>query len=61
MKHRFVAAERASHPVRLLCRVVGIAASGFYAWRRRAPSRRACHDRSLAERIVAVFEASGRT
>ena len=27
MRYRFVAAEQASYPVRLLCRVVGVAAS----------------------------------
>ena len=37
MRFRFVAAERASFPVRMLCRVVGAAASGFYAWLRRGP------------------------
>ncbi len=61
MRYRFVAAERASYPVRLLCRVIGVAASGFYAWLRRAPSRREHRDRRLAERIAAVFAASRRT
>jgi putative transposase len=58
MRYRFVAAERASYPVRLLCRVVSVAASGFYAWLRRGPSRREEQDRRLAERIGAVFAAS---
>ena len=58
MRYRFVAAERASYPVRLLCRVVGVAASGFYAWLRRGPSRREEQDHRLAERIGAVFAAS---
>jgi putative transposase len=61
MRYRFVAAERASYPVRLLCRVIGVAASGFYAWLRRAPSQREQQDRHLAERIAAVFAASRRT
>jgi len=61
MRYRFVAAERARYPVRLLCRVVGVAASGFYAWLRRGPSQRERQDRSLAERIAAVFAASRRT
>jgi len=61
MKHRFVAAERARYPVRLVCRVIGIAASGFYAWQRRGPSRRACLERDLAGRVATIFEASRRT
>ena len=61
MRYRFVAAERATFPVRMLCRLVGVAASGFYAWLRRRPGRRAGEDAGLAGRIAAIFEASRRT
>jgi putative transposase len=61
MKYRFVAAERARHPVRLLCTAVGVAASGFYAWLRRAPSRRQADDWRVSERIEQVFASSRRT
>jgi putative transposase len=61
MRYRFVAAERATFPVRMLCRLVGVAASGFYAWLRRRPSRRHAADRRVGERIGAIFEASRRT
>jgi transposase InsO family protein len=61
MRYRFVAAERASYPVRLLCRVVSVAASGFYAWLQRGPSQRERQDRSLAARIAAVFATSRGT
>ena len=61
MRYRFVAAERASYPVRLLCRVVGVAASGFYAWLRRGPSRRRADDQRLIARIEAAFTGSRRT
>jgi transposase InsO family protein len=40
---------------------VGVAASGFYAWLRRGPGRRAGEDAGLAGRIAAIFEASRRT
>jgi transposase InsO family protein len=61
VRFRFVAAERASFPVRLLRRVVGAAASGFYAWLRRGPARRAGADRGLGARVGAVFAASRGT
>ena len=61
MTYRFVAAERVSYSVRLLCKVVGVAASGFYAWLRRAPSRRQADDRRVSERIGQVFASSRRT
>jgi transposase InsO family protein len=61
MRYRLVAAERATFPVRTLCRVVGVASSGFYAWLRREPDRRGGEDAGLARRIGAIFEASRRT
>jgi transposase InsO family protein len=61
MRFRFVARERAGFPVRTLCRLVGIAASGFYAWLRRGSGRRASDDADLARRIGAIFAASRRT
>jgi putative transposase len=60
MRYRFVAAERATFPVRLLCRVMGVTVSAFYAWRRRGADRRDEADRELGGRIVAIFEASRR-
>jgi hypothetical protein len=42
----FVAAERASHAVATLCRVIGTSVSGFYAWLRAIP---ATHARAEAE------------
>lgn len=61
MRYRFVAAERARYPVRLLCRVAGVAVSGFYAWLRRGPSRRRADDQRLSARIGAAFEDSRGT
>ena len=34
----FVSAERGSHPVATLCRVVGASVSGFYAWLHAIPA-----------------------
>src|SRR3954454_10653016 len=35
LRYRFVAAERSYFPVQMLCRTVGVAVSGFYAWLQR--------------------------
>ena len=59
--HQFVADQPAQHPVRLLCRVVGVSRSGFYAWRDRQPSARAQADMALTEHIAQVHRTSRGT
>ena len=61
MRYRFVAAERVSYSVRLLCKVVGVAASGFYAWLQRGPSPRQAEDERVKETSTQVFTNSRRT
>ena len=58
---RFIAAERASHSVKTLCRVLGVSRSGFHAWLVRAPSSRALEDRALSERVRQLHVASRGT
>ena len=31
-RYCFIEAQRDAHPVRLLCHVLGVPASGYYAW-----------------------------
>ena len=56
---RFIRAEKANHSVSLMCRLLGVSKSGFYAWERRPPSARAVEDERLTERIRAIHERSG--
>ena len=44
MRFRFIAAEKATYPVALLCRCLEVSRSGFYAWARRGPSERMRQD-----------------
>jgi putative transposase len=58
---KLIEAERASFSVPLMCRLLGVSRSGYYAWRDRSPSRRDLADAGLAERIKAIHEKSRGT
>ena len=58
---RFIAAERANHHVKTLCRVLGVSRSGFHAWAVRPPSPRAVTDSVLLERVRQLHVRSRRT
>ena len=61
MKFRLIGAERAQHPVSLLCEVLGVSRSGFNAWLKRTPSKRWVSDVRLAELIRAIHAESDGT
>jgi putative transposase len=61
MKFRFITAEKAQYPVALLCRCLGVSRSGFYAWRRRRPSRRAEVDARLTAQLRVIHADSLQT
>ncbi len=61
MRFRFVEAEKAHYPIRLLCRCLAVSRSGYYAWQKRAPSARAQQDARLRVEIAASHSASRRT
>ncbi len=54
MIYRFIEAERAHYSVRRLCRSLGVAPSGYYAWRQRPPSHRALANQALLVQIRAI-------
>jgi putative transposase len=56
VKFVFIEAEKAQYPIGVLCDVLQVSRSGFYAWRRRGPSARARADENLAVEIAAVHK-----
>jgi transposase InsO family protein len=60
-RYRFIAAEKACYPIAVLCRVVGVPRSGFYAWHRRGLSPRAQANRTLTARLVQLHLESRQT
>ena len=58
MKYECVADLREDYPVAMMCRLLGVTTSGFYAWLRRGPSRRSIENRRLSKQIVQVHAES---
>jgi HTH-like domain len=60
-RYRFIAAEKATYPVSLLCRVLGVSRASFYAWCQRGPCARARADQQLLEQITRIHRGSRGT
>ncbi len=58
---RLIDAERANYPVAMLCRMLGVSKSGYYAWRSRPPSKRSREDYALTQKIREVHHRSRQT
>lgn len=61
MKYTFIAAHREAFRVKLMCRVLGVKRSGYYAWRKRKPSSRAQDNAALLTLIQNEHEQSRKT
>jgi putative transposase len=51
---RFIAAEKANHPISVMCQMLGVSRSGYHAWSTRPPSDRALSDAWLTQRIKTI-------
>ena len=60
MRYRFIDDHRDHWPVRLMCRVLTVSPSGFYAWRARPVSEQAVRRGQLAEKVHQIFEGHRR-
>ena len=59
MKYACITLYRGEFPVRLMCRVLALAPSGYYAWRRRPTCAHALADERLLLRVRAAHAESG--
>ena len=53
--------HQADYPIASMCRLLGVSSSGYYAWTKRQPSRRAETDAALLAEIHAAHAASRGT
>jgi len=61
VRYLFVEREKAHYSIVMLCRVLHVSCSGFYAGRKREPSARAREDAMLTDRIRSIHEQSRQT
>lgn len=50
-----------TYPIATMCRVLGVSTSGYHAWKKRPPSKRAVSDAALSERIWTIHHNSRET
>jgi transposase InsO family protein len=58
MKYACIERRRELYPVRMMCRLLRVSRSGYYAWRSRPESARSQHDRELLAQIRQIHETS---
>jgi transposase InsO family protein len=58
MKYQFITEHQQEYPITTLCRVLQVTVSGYYAWKKRTPSRRRREDAVLSERIRRIYDSN---
>jgi hypothetical protein len=58
MRYCFIQVEKATYPVEVLCRVLEVARSGFYAWCHRPRGVRAQQNDGLVTQILTCYHAA---
>jgi len=61
MRFQFIEDLRDEFPMVRMCKMLGVSSSGYYAWRKRPPSKREMANRALLKKIEAVFKDSRET
>ena len=60
MKHACIQAHRGQFPISLMCRILGVSRSGFYAAQQHGPRQREQADQRLLVEIRSIHRASKR-
>lgn len=60
MKFAFIDVEKANFPIAVMCAVLSVSRSGFYAWTKRGSSARFKRDVELRAAIIASHQRSGK-
>ncbi len=58
MSYQFIAQHRDAYPITVMCRVLEVSVSGYYAWCKRPPSQHSREDAHLAEQVKTAFQAN---
>jgi len=61
MRFQFIEDHRGEFPIPLMCKVLEVSKSGYYAWRSRSESRHAREDRRLKYQIRIIFKQNRQT
>lgn len=61
MKFDFIEAHRTEFKVTIMCRVLGVSRSGYYAWLKRPPSAREMANQELKQQIKTIYDHSRQT
>jgi transposase InsO family protein len=61
VRFAFIDAQKARYPVTKLCKILDVSESGYHAWRRREPSKRAAENARITAHIKASFKKSRET
>ena len=58
VKYQFIAEHCGDYPVTVMCHVLEVSVSGYYAWHKREPSQHSREDAQLAEQVKITFQAN---
>lgn len=61
MRYAVIDRHRGEYPVRLMCRMLEVRPSGYYAWRKASPSVRRLVDELLMRQVAIIHRESDRT